>query len=489
MIFRNIRNVLQIYRAGQMDRRITKKFLLIVGSVGGGYLILASAITISLLAGSSQDYSVRRPFEPVLPQDTYYDQDTYDPAARRANGQIIESIPTIPSTQHKAEEDDGGVLRPPARTNVLFLGIDQARLADVVIVGSFERDTGDINLLHIPRDTFTQVPQSRIDCMRSNGLWIPPNGIIKINAMRSLGREFGVQYMQEQLSETLGIEFHYYVEVDLVAFREIVDLVGGVEIEVPRRMQYSDPYQNLFIDIPAGVHLMDGRMAEHFVRFRSYPNADIGRISAQQQFLMQIFRQTLRRENIMADPIGIARVGLRNVQTDIGLDLIRYIPYVTNLAPDRIHTYTLPGRDGRIQGSSFWIPDAEQIPGVINRMFFGIRPELDSPELDLNEGENIAIPVMAQNVTASHGARIAVLNGTGIGGVASGVADRLHMSNYQIANIGIYTGDREYRTRINIREEGLGYDLVSFFEDAVIRVDNRMSEDFDIIIIVGRSEQ
>ena len=463
MIFKEIPKLFRAYKAGQIDKRIIKKFFLIVCSISGVYLIVASVVTMSLLAETHAAYSVRNPYTP-----------SRQSAQTFVNGDI----------QRAASEDDedDGILRPPSRTNVLILGVDHFNLADTIIVGSFERDTGNINLLHIPRDTFTQIPQERIDRMRENGIWVPANGILKINAMRSLGREFGVQYMQEQLAETLGIEFHYYVEINLQAFREVVDIIGGVEIEVPRRMFYHDPYQNLMIDIPAGMQVMDGRMAEGFVRYRGYAGGDITRINAQQQFMTQLFRQALRREAIMNDPVGLARVALNNVQTDIGLDLVRYIPYIGNLSPDRIFTYTLPGSERRVHGASYWIPDANYVPMVINRKFFGVCGE--------NGAENEDEPqTVAARPQPSRNARISVLNGTQVGGVASGIADKLHMYGYQIAHVGVYNGSQEHRTRINVRDESLGEDLIGYFYDAVVRVDPRMSDELDIVIIVGRSEQ
>ena len=465
-LLKYIQKTFQAYRAGQINSRITRKFLLIVGSVTGGYLLVASVVTITLLASNSNTpTSVRNPYNPPSRASS----------APSINGHAIEIT--------AEEDDDGGLLRPPSRTNVLILGVDHFNLADVIIVGSFERDTGNINLLHIPRDTFAQLPQSRIDSAAANGLWFPSHGMLKINAIRSLGRDFGVQYMQEQLSETLGIEFHYFVEIHLDAFREIVDLIGGVEMEVPRRMSYHDPENGVHIEIPAGVHLLDGVMAEGFVRYRSsYPDGDIGRINAQQQFMTQLFRQSMRRETIMNDPISMARIAISHVQTDIGLDLIRYIPYIANLSPDRIFTYTLPGNERRVQGiGSAWVPDAERIPEVINRMFFGGLS-------DNQEEDPQSIQVMAAS-SPSRSARIAVLNGTNIGGIARNIADHLDMRGYQIVHIDRYTGNFENRTRINVREEGLGYDLVDYFQNAVVRVDNRISADFDIVIIVGRSEQ
>lgn len=457
----------QSNKRAKYNKQIIKKFLLIVCSITGVYLLIASAVTITLLARNTPTtYTFTNPFiaQNASPLDN--------------NNHVI-----APPIAHVEEvEDDSGFLRPPARTNVLVLGVDEIGLADVVIVASFERDTGNINLLHIPRDTFTQLPAHRIENMRANGLWVPANGVMRINALRSLGREFGIQYTQEQLSETLGIHFHYYVEINTAAFRNVVDLIGGVEIEVPRRMVYNDPYQNLFINIPPGLQLMDGRTAEHFVRYRtSYADADLGRINAQQQFLTQLFRQALRRENIMRNPLELAQVAINYVQTDIGLDIVRYIPYVVNLNADSIFTYTLPGRDLRLPGGWFYIPDAEKVPDIVNRMFFGITEIPTEPD-------DTAIQVMAQP-TASRNARISVLNGTDIGGIAMNLADQLHADGFKVVYVGVYAGNRQNQTRIYVREEGLGEDLLDYFENAVIRVNSRMSQDFDIIAIVGRSQQ
>ena len=460
--YNNIRNFFLAYRAGQINKRIVKKFLLIAGGISGGYLLVASIVTITLLAGSTNTpASVRNPYN------------------HQPNSSNLPSINGTPA-ENSDDSSDGGLLRPPSRTNVLILGVDHFNLADVIIVGSFERDTGNIHLLHIPRDTFIQMPQERIEHASANNLWFPSHGMMKINAIRSWGRDLGVLYMQEQLSETLGIEFHYFVEIRLDAFRDVVDLIGGVEIEIPRRMSYHDPENGVHIEIPAGIVWLDGNMAEGFVRYRSgYADGDIGRINAQQQFMIQLFRQALRRETVMNDPIGLARIGLSHVQTDIGLDLLRYIPYIGNLSPDRIFTETLPGNERRVQNvGSVWIPDPDHVPEVINRMFFDVEEE-DEPQ---------AIAVMAQP-TPSRNARIAVLNGTNIGGIARNIADRLVMYGYQIVHVDRYTGNFRNQTRINVREEGLGEDLIDYFENAVVMIDARMPADFDIVIIVGRSEQ
>jgi len=443
------------------NKRTIKKFFLIVGSISGIYLILAFAVTMSLLArNNDQFYSLANP----------HNLADFTPPER--NSPVQNNPATTPIIQ--ASEDEGSLLRPPSRTNVLILGIDEFNLADVIIVASFERDTGDINILNIPRDTYTQPSQEIMDIIHSTGS--RPGNVMRINALRVWGRQYGVQITKQHLTETLGVPIHYYVEVHLDAFREVVDILGGVEIEVPRAMRYRDPVQNLWIDIPPGVHLMDGRMAEHFVRYRGYANADIGRITAQHQFMTQLFRQVLQRETVTDNLIALARTTIRNVNTDIGVDLLRYISYVDNLSPERIFTYTLPGHEARRLGMSMWIPNPEETLELVSRIFFGIYTESEE-----------TIPAMAVPAVSRY-ARISVLNGADIGGIARTLADSIAIDGYNVVNVDRYTGTRQNTTRIMVREYGLGVDLVRFFKNATIHVDERMSDDYDIVIIVGRGE-
>ena len=445
------------------NKKTIKKFFLIVGSISGIYLILAFAVTMSLLARSNEQfYSLTNP------------HNLADLNLTEHNLPEQNNVTAIPEIQPREDEDEGNFLRPPSRTNVLILGIDEFNLADTLMVASFERDTGNIHILNIPRDTYTQPSQEIMDIIHSTGS--RPGSIMRINAMRVWGRQYGLQIMKQHLTETLGIPIHYYVEVHLDAFREVVDILGGVEIEVPRTMRYIDPDQDLWIDIPPGIHLMDGQMAENFVRYRGYANADIGRISAQHQFMTQLFRQVLQRETVTDNLVALARTAIRHVNTDIGVDLLRYIPYVDNLSPDRIFTYTLPGHEERRLGMSMWIPDPDATLELISRIFFGIY-----------EDEEEAVPALAIP-SVSQDARISVLNGADIGGIARTLADEIEMEGYNVVNVNLYSGTRQFTTRIIVREYGLGTDLVKFFESATIHVDEQMSDDYDIIIIVGRGE-
>lgn len=132
-----------------------------------------------------------------------------------------------------------------------------------------------------------------------------------------------METLKKYVSGVLGFEVDGYVLVDLDAFIQIVDLVGGVYFDVPQSMYYNDPTQNLYINLAPGYQLLDGKQAMGLVRYRSYAQADIQRISVQQEFLQALAKQCLQIGNggqnsgICRDPFGVA--GDRSLDRQYGL--------------------------------------------------------------------------------------------------------------------------------------------------------------------------
>ena len=197
--------------------KLIKKALLISGAIIAGALILATIGVITLLARDSRSNLPPEGFAIATPPPI---ESEYD-----------DTIPDYYEDEDDAEdededEDDDGLLRPPGRTNFLLIGLDNNNLADAIMVGCFYRDTGDIKLMAVPRDMYTRLPNHRLEQMRAEGLRPPTT--MKINAVRTHGGRNGMHYLKEQLGEMLGVEFQYYIEVRLDAFRRIVDAIGGV---------------------------------------------------------------------------------------------------------------------------------------------------------------------------------------------------------------------------------------------------------------------
>ena len=350
------RNFVAFWR--NIPKNLIKKAILVAGAISSGALVLAviGVITLLVVDGRSGPPPVIMP-SPTPAAAEYDEPDPYDLSAISHDEDVEDP-----------QLDEGSLLRPPARTNFLIAGLDHQNLADVLIVGCFYRDSGDIRMMSIPRDMYTRLPDHRLEQMRAEGL--RPPAAMKINELRAFGGRNGIYYVKQQLGEMLGVEFHYYVEMNLAAFRRIVDAVDGVYIDVPVPMYYNPEDQDLYINLSPGLQRLDGYAAEGLVRFRGFPTGDLGRNQTHMEFMTQIISQVLTRDAIMNDPLAMVSIVLNDVRSNVGLDAMRYIPYIGNISSDSITTFVMPGRGAYVNRVSWFLPDAQRVPDVINQIFY-----------------------------------------------------------------------------------------------------------------------
>ena len=178
----------------------------------------------------------------------------------------------VPTEQPKALRD--GVY------NILICGTDgDGYRTDTIIVAHLDANTHTVALLSIPRDT----------PVATGG-----GGLMKINSVYAGGGADGMERLASRLHSLLGFPVDGYVLVDLEAFKKTVDLVGGVDFDVPQDMDYEDASQDLYIHLKKGPQHLDGEKAMELVRFRKgYATQDIQRTQVQQQFLKALAKQCL----------------------------------------------------------------------------------------------------------------------------------------------------------------------------------------------------
>ena len=252
---------------------------------------------------------------------------------------------------------------------VAVFGTDATgRLTDVIFVVNLDRDSKEVNVIAVPRDTKVEWTKEQINVVPTRHRWVRSS---KINEMTSLGGIENIRSLTIQtIEQLLGVKVDEYVIVNLNAFREIVDAIGGVEIEVKQRMKKDDFSQNLHIDLQPGIQILDGDKAEQFVRFRDYRTGDIGRIEAQQEFLQALAKKVLSLETIGKLP-QIAKIVYDSVETDIKKEeILKYIPYVKNIKPQNLNFYMLPG-DAHLEGGiSYYFLDQEEVIKLVEEVFF-----------------------------------------------------------------------------------------------------------------------
>ncbi len=275
--------------------------------------------------------------------------------AQPSQGEIpfdTEENVTEPSLGEKPEDEtkeDGTVIKNEYTVkdgvyNILVVGHDdEASLADVTMIVNINTNTNEITVMQIPRDTLvTDHSTTNIINAAFNGFY-----------MESKGEGSDDPYMdaltkyEEMLEKSLCINIHHTVLMGLKGFRGIVDAMGGVDVYVPTAMYYSDPEQNLLIDIPAGYQHLNGNDAEGFVRFREgYLTADLGRINAQKIFLTAMFNKVKDTVKSVDIPTitNIANEVFNCVDTNMTVsDIIYYAKFFMNVDLSSITMTTIPG--------------------------------------------------------------------------------------------------------------------------------------------------
>lgn len=238
------------------------------------------------------------------------------------------------------------------RFNVLVVGLESLR-TDTIMVLSYDMHNKTSDIISIPRDTY--YPRNDYDS---------PD-LKKLNAVYS---QEGIEGLVNAVQELLGIPLEKYVIVDYEAVVSCVDLLGGVEVNVPFHMVYSDPYDDppLNIDIPEGTQLLSGEQSLKFLRYRKgYSNQDLGRIEAQQAFIKSAVKKSL----------GIKLPSLINeaysyIETNIKVtDILSMTDDMIGFSTDNIKLNTMPGTETPLEGLSFYIPEDDAIKSLVNTMY------------------------------------------------------------------------------------------------------------------------
>lgn len=229
--------------------------------------------------------------------------------------------------------------------------------SDTMMLADLDLAANTVHLTSIPRDSEVEVPG---------------HGVRKINAAYSLG---GLDLSRRTVERLVGGRVDHILAIDLDAFREAVDALGGVDVTVDKDLRYTDHWANLNIDIPAGLNHLDGEHAMQFVRFRHDAMADIGRVKRQQDFMRAVGAAMKRPSSVTAWP-GVARAVASHTTTDLTLaQIVALGRFARGLPEGAITTQTLPGRFHR----SGWKPDKDALKRIAAGLKATPSPSVPAP--------------------------------------------------------------------------------------------------------------
>lgn len=308
--------------------------------------------------------------------------------AAAIGGALFASSSLLDHPLEKAIDD--GMLTAKDKSTIMIMGVDErdddVGRSDTLMVAAIDPKKNQASLLSVPRDTRVK---------------IKGHGFDKINAAYAYGHE---QLSQDTIEHLLGIKIDHYIIINTKSFKKIIDAIGGIDIDVPKRMHYEDPWDDdggLVIDFKPGKQHMDGAKAITYVRYRD-EEGDIGRIKRQQAFVQACLDKLVSPAIIPQLPTVIREV-MSSIKTDLSFrQLLEFAGTLKEAKRNGLKTDMVPGRPLYIDGISYWIPDLSKLRSTLaNTLGITLNSKYRSRmEEDIQEYER-SIPADAKEVPAS----------------------------------------------------------------------------------------
>ncbi|MFC2015571.1 LCP family protein [Chloroflexota bacterium] len=393
---------------------------------------------------------------------------------------------------------------PPApsdssdRINILLLGIDRRGKkgwgfrTDTIIIVTVDRANGTAGMLSIPRDL--QIP-------------IPGNGEDRINTANVWGesRDYpggGAALLKRTIEANFDIPIDYYIMIDFRAFEEIVDTLGGIDVNVPSALHDTkypepkpdDPHGYKTVHFDAGMQHMDGDRALEYARSRM-STSDFDRAKRQQRILIAIREKALNLNLIPKLPT-LASTMMNTIKTDMVIEEMLELAVLGSqidmgsvkqvvLQKPLVYGYR------REDGAAVQLPKWDLLEPVIDELFTSPvqvaptptpAPPTPTPTLAPEE-------IAAMQELAREGARIAVQNGTSEANYAARVAAMLMEEGYQVVEFG--DAERlDYVGTVIVDYTGKAYSIDQLSRLFQVQPDNvrhspNVRSTIDIRVIVG----
>ncbi len=374
------------------------------------------------------------------------------------------------------------------RVSILLLGVDRRcdedgpTHSDSLMLVTIDPVTHSAAVLSLPRDLWVDIPSFGVDRINQayyNGqVYEYPGG--------------GQALARETVANTLGVPVDYYVAIDFQAFIDVVNLIGGIELEIPEAIDdqaYPDNcygYDPFVID--EGLHQLDGETALKYARTRATFGGDVDRAGRQQEVAMAVRNKVLNLNmlpQLVREAPQIWQTVQENVRTNLSLDeMVQLALLAQDIPQENIRTAVID-YDYVINQTT---PDGRQVLVPMREEIRKLRDELFAPP-------PIPTPIIANlpDLMQTEGARVAIYNGTTVFGLAGDTQEFLQRYGVNVTEIG--NADAATYRSTQIIDYGAHpnttFYLVQLMEMPPLNVSNAQAApgDFDVLIILGSDWQ
>jgi LCP family protein required for cell wall assembly len=350
-------------------------------------------------------------------------------AAPSANNPASSSLDLFlqPATQRQQEAS------PPVtgRVTVLLMGVDnrpdeKIARTDTIMVLTVNPKTGSAGMLSLPRDLLVTMPGT--------------GERMKINSVHVQGElekypGGGPVLLRSTASQLIGYPIDYYARLNFDGFKQIIDLIGGIDIDVTKEIDdplYPDEHYGYDpLHIPAGRQHMDGALALKYARTR-HQDSDYGRAARQQQVIMAVKDKVMQPGQLAAllpRLPGLAVAMASSIQTDMPIEkaisLVRAVGQMDLQNPARVVVDDTMGTD---------VPDDPELGFILVPDMAKLHAATAAIFADAAVGPTAE--EATRKAIQAEGAHIFILNGTREAGLAAKAEADLRAEGFTVAGIG-----------------------------------------------------
>jgi LCP family protein required for cell wall assembly len=383
---------------------------------------------------------------------------------------VADAIPSVAKT----------MVMPKGKINVLVLGVDEREddvgRSDTAIVVHVDYDERRVSVLSIPRDSWAKIPGHNWD---------------KNNHAYAFG---GTQLSHKVVENILGIPVDYTLAINSHGLAGMIDALGGVTIDVEKRMYYSDPYDDdggLFINLKPGVQRMDGKTAIQYVRYRD-EEGDIGRVARQQKFLKAVMQELMKPEVVLNLP-SLIKEFAKAVKTDMPVsEMLKVAKMAEGAAKAGLTAYNVDGAPVYIKGISYWIPNISALrhevaamQGIAEDSRYNQETHLLALEYEQSLPKGVHVPDGVPG--GKEKLQFEVVNANGQSGLAARVAQIMEKRGFEVREVS--TAGTVQKNTVVIVHGGDDFSMADKLSALPfkfqLRTDNDQAKKSKITVIIG----
>ena len=318
-----------------------------------------------------------------------------------------------------------------SRVNILVMGLDYrdwvsgegAPRTDTMILASVDPLSKTVGLLSIPRDLWVNIPGFE-----------EPN---RINVAYRFGETYqlpggGPALAMDTVEGLLGLNIDYYALIDFYSFEKFIDELGFIEIDVPHNI-WVDPIDGPTVKLKRGAHDLPGNLALAYARARNTEGGDFDRAGRQMQVIMAVRDRILSYDmftTLVSRAPAIYEQISSGIQTNLTLEQAVQLAWLVQQIPEEDIIRGSIGTDHVTFGKS---PEGDDVLKPRPEQIRILRDEIFA-------SEGLASPALAgsdpQELMQTENAKVSVLNGAGVPGLATRTSDYLATQGVNVTSTG-----------------------------------------------------